>query len=119
MVLPGDRDHACVLGHRPLEKRQRYIAIGIVNVVDPAVPRPATKIMIKPLDQRPRQRLLPAADQCFELVFESAEIVLLVESGSTGRRIELAVEGPEDLTRRICPVEQIKEVAPDFATAAI
>ena len=75
--------------------------------------------MVKPFDQGPRQRRLRAADQRFEFAFELTKIVLLVKRGGTGLRIELAVEGPEDLARRIRPVEQVKEVAPDLATAAV
>ena len=108
-----------MLGHRRLEKRQRHIAVRIVDVVDPPIPGPATEIMIKPLDQRARQRRLRAADQRCELAFELTKVVFLVKGGSTGLRIELTVKGPENLTRGIRPVRQIKEVAPDLAPAAI
>src|SRR5207248_2886256 len=119
VVFPGDRNDAGMLGHRRLEKRQRHIAVRIVDVVDPPIPGPATEIMIKPLDQRARQRRLRAADQRCELAFELTKVVFLVKGGSTGLRIELTVKGPEDLTRGIRPVRQIKEVAPDLAPAAI
>src|SRR5205807_285037 len=48
VVFPGDRDGAGMLGHRPFEKRQRYKAESIIDVVDPAIPGAATKIMVKP-----------------------------------------------------------------------
>src|SRR5580704_14386366 len=119
VVFPGDRNDARMLGHSRLEKRQRYIPVRVVDVVDPPIPGPAPEIMIKPLDQGARQRRLRATDQRFELAFELTEIVFLVKGGSTGLRIELTVKGPEDLTRGIIPVEQIEKVAPDLAPAAI
>src|SRR5260370_23932478 len=75
--------------------------------------------MIKPLDQGSRQRRLRTANQRWELALELTEIIFLVKGGSTSLRIELTVKGPEDLTRGIVAVGQIKKVPPDLAPAAI
>src|SRR5690348_1019134 len=108
-----------MLGHRSFKKGQRYISISIVDTVDPAVPGAAAEKMVKPLYQGPRQQRLRTADQRFELSFETPKIGFLVKHGSTGLWIELTVKGPQDLARGIGPIGQIKEVAPDLATAAI
>src|SRR6201993_4454345 len=59
------------------------------------------------------------ADQRVQLVLELAKIGFLVEGGSTGFRIELAVKGPKELARAVRPVGEIEEISPDLATTAV
>src|SRR6516225_6141471 len=75
--------------------------------------------MIEPFYQWPRQGCARTADRRLELLFELAKIRLLVKRRCAGSRVKLAVERPKNLTRAVAAVREIKEVAPDFAAAAV
>src|SRR5215468_4000792 len=79
----------------------------------------AAEIMIEPFHQWPRQGCARTADHRPELFFELAKIRLLVKGRCAGIRVKLAVERPQDLTWAVTAVGEIKEVAPDFTSAAV
>src|SRR5438105_9268900 len=119
MVFPPNRDGTRVLGQRALEKRQRCVSKSVVDAVHPAVPGPTSEIMVQPFDERSGKRSVGVADQPFELGLEPAEIAFLIECRGAGQRVELAVKRPENCPRAIAAVEQVKEIPPNLAAAAV
>src|SRR5205085_2290167 len=85
----------------------------------PAVPGPTSEIVVQPFDERSGKRSVGVADQPFKLGLEPAEIAFLIECRGAGQRVELAVKRPENCPRAIAAVEQVKEIPPNLAAAAV
>src|SRR5215469_4982232 len=119
VVFPMDRQRARLLGDRSFEIRHGREPVSAGNTINFAIPRAASKTVIKPFDGWTRQPLLVGAQAIRYFSLQRAVITLAVKKGGAVSRIKATVETPQDFPDGVPTIEKIKEVAENFATAAV